>query len=497
LKTNARLGSYDAVLHAVSADASRVYWTAGGGPPTGAGTLYVRLNADRPQSAVSGGECTEPAMACTLPVSETVSGAPARFWDATPDGSRAIYSIGFGSPALYEYDLASGESTPIAPKSLGVAGASEDLSRVYLASEEVCSGEDENSEGDEAQPGEPNLYLYEPGESCAGEDLGFVATLAGADVSDGIEVPSPVAAAPRGHAARATPGGAHLAFVSAAPLTGYDNADASSGEADREVYLYDASSGSLVCASCDPSGARPAGADLGSAANPLWTAAWIPGYQLQLYGRRPLSEDGSRLFFNSLGPLAPRDTNGAQDVYQWEAPGTGDCTTSAPTYSSQNQGCVGLISSGQSPEDSEFTEASADGSDAFFRTAQSLAPQDPGLIDVYDARVGGGEAAPAPGPAPCEGDACQSPPEAPGFPGPASSAFGGPGNPSGRDCGAPARQARKLSGRAKRLRRNSKQIKAPKKARHARRKSTRLAKRARAKSKRAKRCRRAKRGASR
>ena len=43
------------------------------------------------------------------------------------------------------------------------------------------------------------------------------------------------------------------------PLTGYDNHDAVSGVADEEVFLYDAQANKLVCASCNPSGARPRG----------------------------------------------------------------------------------------------------------------------------------------------------------------------------------------------------------------------------------------------
>ena len=42
-------------------------------------------------------------------------------------------------------------------------------------------------------------------------------------------------------------------------LTGYDNRDANSGVPDEEVFLYDADTGRLVCASCNPTGARPVG----------------------------------------------------------------------------------------------------------------------------------------------------------------------------------------------------------------------------------------------
>ena len=62
---------------------------------------------------------------------------------------------------------------------------------------------------------------------------------------------------------RASPNGEWFAFMSDSPLTGYDNRDAVTGQPDEEVYLYDAAAGRLVCASCDPTGARPHGAPPG------------------------------------------------------------------------------------------------------------------------------------------------------------------------------------------------------------------------------------------
>ncbi len=53
--------------------------------------------------------------------------------------------------------------------------------------------------------------------------------------------------------------GGYVAFMSNSPLTGYDNRDAVSGQRDEEVFLYDAASNHLVCASCNPTGARPVG----------------------------------------------------------------------------------------------------------------------------------------------------------------------------------------------------------------------------------------------
>ena len=168
--------------------------------------------------------------------------------------------------------------------------------------------------------------------------------------------------------------------------------------------------GKLICASCNPSGARPVGEDIGTPLNepPYWAAASLPAWQNTLYASRALSDDGSRLFFQATDALVPRDTNGRQDVYQWEAPAPGRCAPTDPRYVPAAGGCVSLISSGQSSRAVEFLDASPDGHDVFFATLASLLGPDYGLVDVYDARVGGGFPEPQP-PAPeCEGEACQT-----------------------------------------------------------------------------------------
>lgn len=125
--------------------------------------------------------------------------------------------------------------------------------------------------------------------------------------------------------------------------------------------------------------------------------------------------------------LGARDTNAMGDVYQWEEAGTGGCDFSA-SYSAQASGCLSLISLGQSLADSEFVEASPSGADAFFTTASSLLPQDYGLVDLYDAREGGGLPTPPLQKPDCEGEACQNPAAAPEFSTPSSSTFSGAGN---------------------------------------------------------------------
>jgi NHL repeat/WD40-like Beta Propeller Repeat len=219
---------------------------------------------------------------------------------------------------------------------------------------------------------------------------------------------------------RVSPNGTYLAFMSDRSLTGYDNEDVSSKPAgerrlDEEVYLYDASSESLICASCNPSGAQPTGVlDRKNAGEGLglvvdrprtwetpgvdsWLAGSLPGWtslssKRSLYQSHYLSNEG-RLFFNSADALVPvaqptrlETVNeaelevGVENVYEYEPVGDGGCDRVG--------GCVGLISSGSSDRESAFLDASADGNDVFFLTAASLVPQDADSnFDVYDAHV--------------------------------------------------------------------------------------------------------------
>lgn len=217
----------------------------------------------------------------------------------------------------------------------------------------------------------------------------------------------PEAAAPSDYpgatgTARVSADGQHLAFLSAAEIPPFDNIDANTGQPDTELYLYGPSPGEgsarLICASCNPSGERPQG------------SATIPGAQAngttRAYKPRVLSASGHRLFFDSADKLVSADTDSRPDVYEWETGGEGDCTRSP--------GCLGLVSGGRGAGGS-FLDASADGTDAYFLTEESLIGTDPGSVDVYDYRAGGGFPE-AEAPFACSGDACQalpSPPEDP------------------------------------------------------------------------------------
>lgn len=415
-----------AIDHAMSSNGERIFWSASDGP------LYLRENATSQQSL--SGSCDEAGRACTIPVSESVTTEGVAFQGANATGSKVLFTVLAGplKGNLYEFDVASEEANLIAEGVREhILGASADLSRIFFVSGSASS----QAQAEGAIEGEPNIYLADAGASR------FIGIFSAHDMSpQSASGRTPNAEKATNRLANVSASGLHLVFRSdsrdlSESVANYDNTDATSGKADAEVYLYDAAVdggvGALRCLSCNPSGAQPHGREIEEGVNGAsgpWGAATIPAPQTQFYNPRYLSEDGSRVFFNSIDPLVLRDTNGKQDVYQWERSGAGRCHTGSSGYVAASEGCLSLLSSGGSPSDSEFLDASRDGSNVFFTTAESLLPQDNGLIDVYDAREGGGFPAIPGQPSACEGEACQAPPAPPNDPTPTSAAFQGPGN---------------------------------------------------------------------
>jgi hypothetical protein len=431
--------------NAVSVDGSHVFWSTASCCGT---KLYVRKNPGEPQSAISGGVCTEPEKACTVDVSALVPGGSGGYVDASTDGTKAL------SGSFYRVNVDTQAVTTITSGSyIGEVGASDDLSQVYFVSEEALAP------GGVA--GERNLYLWDEGATR------FIAALAPADVNQGENgnISWDTAPIPFERSSRVAADGSSVAFMSeskalAEATAGYDNTDAVSGEPDSEVYVYDAEAnggaGKLLCVSCRPSGAAPVGAPRQRPSRvpddpqpKSWAAAWLSTAEMALNYLRPLSDDGDRLFFNAYDAILPGDTNGKQDVYQWEAQGKGTCE--------EPGGCLSLISSGESPQNSEFVDASASGDTVVFSTNSSLLPQDPGLIDLYSATVNGGYPQPL-RIAACEGETCQSAPTPPNDPTPASSAFDGPGNL--KNARKPARKAHKKHAKKKQHKKKKQQSRA-------------------------------------
>jgi DNA-binding beta-propeller fold protein YncE len=322
---------------------------------------------------------------------------------------------------------------------------------VYFAANGVLTSTP-NAQGEKAVPGlcnsegESTCNLYEY--NTATHQPSLVAVLSSHDDPDWAGTTSTHRLG--NLTARSSPNGRYLTFMSRRSLTGYDNRDARSGQPDEEVFQLDSSNGKLSCVSCNPSGARPNGVfdkdafpgllvDHPSSWGGRWLAGSIPGWTLgpefkvSLYQSRYLSNSG-REFFNSSDQLVPQDTNNVNDVYEFEPPGVGDCSSSSKTYSSTSGGCVSLISSGGSQEESAFLDASETGDEVFFLTNSRLLKTDvDSAFDVYDAHVCSSSSPCPPPPAPptpaCEGDSCQNPSPAAGETTPSSLTYKGPENP--------------------------------------------------------------------
>jgi len=373
--------------HAISADGSRAFWSSE------SGQVYLREN----------GETTR-----------EISDHTGKFLTASADGSKLLLNDG----RLFELD--NGEAMVDLTEGKGgfegIAGQSEDLSHIYFVDIKVLD-ETPNDHGDVAQEGKDNLYAWQEG------TVRFVANLLPGDGvvgtgRGGIWSPSPVQ-----RSAEASPNGRWLAFLSEGKPTHYDNTGACEFDNTQqkyvpsrscpEAYLYDSVTGKLRCTSCNPSGEAPLGP------TNLRLTYGAPGFLPQ---PRYLTDSG-RLYFDTQDSLSVFDTNeGVEDVYQYEPEGVGSCK--------REGGCVSLISAGHEGVDSNFVTMDESGKNVFFTTRDELTLKDKDdLIDLYDAREGGGIPAESEvARSECQGEACQPLYSAPNDPTPGSSTFEGAGN---------------------------------------------------------------------
>lgn len=461
------------VAHAISNDGTRVVWSA----PVSNPHLYLTdtvtgktVRLDQAQG-----------------VSEPTTGG-AFFQSASPDGSHVLFTstepLTKGSTAnanerdedLYECEITETTGQPACSLAdlttsvsrsgehasvQGLSGSSEGAGDVYLVATGVLTSS-ENERGEKARTGEDNLYeLHRVGTGPAWTTT-FVVTLSGEDHPDWAG--SSNSANTAFLTARVSPNGRYLAFMSQGSLTGYDNEDLSSlktGERmDEEVFLFDATTHSVSCVSCNPTGERPTGvldkAESGEGFGLLadgrgaWTGHWLagslPGWTARSLSRalvqsRYLSNEG-RLFFDSADPLvsgmaaSSREENvngkpqlvGVENVYEYEPASVGSCGASA--------GCLTALSDGSSEHESTFLEATPSGDDVFFLTSAKLSPQDlEGAPTIYDARVCTKPSpcltAPAESSGPCESvETCHLPsaPQGAGAGAPASAKTSSSGN---------------------------------------------------------------------
>jgi len=433
----------ESTRHAVSEDGSRVFWT-----DPASGHLYLRdlglgesvaldgsPSGDGTPSAVFQGASADGHVAFFTDEQQLTD-------DSSPEGPdlyRCEISLEAPSSGCSQLtDLSaplagSGESADVQGI---VAALSDDGGKLYFVAEGALdlasNGRDES-----ADPGKPNLYLWQEGQG-----LRFVASLSENDSADwgsalGVR-------GDYGLSITVSPGGRYLTFMSERSLTGYDNRDESSGEVVQEAFRYDAVTEQLDCLSCAPTGARPNGDELDSSIRLIdprgvWTnrrvAATLPEATAStitgpsLYRPRATLDNG-RVFFNAVDSLVAADSNRQWDVYQYEPAGTGDCTisSSGSGVALTAGGCVSLMSSGTAEREAAFMDASTSGNDVFFLTPGRLSVEDKDQeLDLYDARVDGTSAAITPS-TECVGGGCQSVGSAPAASTPASTTFEGRGN---------------------------------------------------------------------
>jgi hypothetical protein len=363
-------------------------------------TLYVR--ADNGLA----GERTE----------EVASGETA-FGGLSEEG-RFLFYVDLATGTIHRFDTT--DEADVEVNAIGegeIVNVSADGSHVYFISQQQL-------DGSKGTLGQPNLYVWRGG---APE---YIATVLPSDLvetSPGIRQKGPYLTAwtqmaspstedirgPDADSSRSTPNGSVLVFESRAKLTLYDNAG------HTEIYRYEDGAG-LMCVTCWK--ADPATTDA-HLQNLDVLPPWIILHNL--------SDDGSRVFFETDEALVERDTNGDNDAYEWHEEDGGGTT-------------IDLISSGRPPtyppwkgwrQGEPYPNAlfaiTPEGSDVFFTASEALTPGagENGTQAIYDARIDGGVPAPVSREA-CVEEDCKSGAIETGLPfsGPESEATRGSGN---------------------------------------------------------------------
>ena len=221
----------------------------------------VILQLDKPEAGAAGGS------------------GEAKFQGASADGSKAFFkdtarlTIGASSSDLYMCEMVEAgcrlkDLTAVAHAGEGadvlgaMIGSSTDGSYLYFVANGVLSNQGIPVAG--ATPGscKPELGGLPSAEASCNLYVshdGVTSLVAGLSARDFPDWEAGTFHDRLGQlTARVSPNGRFLAFMSQRSLTGYDNHDAVSGAPDEEVFLFDAASGRVVCASCNPTGARAA-----------------------------------------------------------------------------------------------------------------------------------------------------------------------------------------------------------------------------------------------
>jgi hypothetical protein len=473
------LGSYvspteESTYNAISSSGATIYFTADGpdintcgGSQPAVDQLYARVDGSQtvPISAPSPDGCT--TAAC-----QSAPAADAFFEGASADGSKVFFAStqqlldgaaeddtsgdnafptnsngeqgcaatsGASGCNLYEYDfdnpagdnLVDVSGGSIDPQVQGVARISEDGSHVYfvakgvLAANQGAATDPNTGQPEVAAQGADNLYVFERDSSYPDGRTTFIAQLSPSDSSDWSSGDD--------RRVQATPDGDYLVFPSVEDLTVDDSSTV------PQLFEYDATAGTLTRISHGQDGYNSDGnTDTGAATPtlPVQNFGFFGAMPVAQASGRAISSDGSVVAFYSPDALTPDAVNdaadGAENVYEWEAPGSGSCAAGSA------DGCVFLVSDGHDATcgpsgficGSSLWGIDPSGENIYFSTSDPLTWADQNTqVDMYDARVDGGFPPPTPAPS-CSADACQgpSPPQA-SVSLAATVSFTGPGNP--------------------------------------------------------------------
>jgi uncharacterized repeat protein (TIGR01451 family) len=446
LGSSVRGGPGGSVYNAVSADGTRVFFTAvgrddeecGGSEPT-VDELLAR------EEVAPGEERTVPISEPTLSYCQEAPAPPcadAHFEGASQDGSEVFFSstqrllpaASEGTANLYEYDFQApaGENLALvsaagAPAEVqGVVRISGDGSHVYFVAKGVLSSAADNV-GAVARVGEDNLYVYERDAQFPAGHTSFIATLSAEDAADWARADY--------RPAEVSQEGRFLVFTSRADLL-----DEGVVPGVAQVFQYDALTGALVRASTGESGYDDDGL------TPAYSAT-LTARQADVFDS-PTSAVGisaptdGAVFFESPTALTPQALNDEID-------GLGEPVPNVYEY---RAGSVSLLSDGRDASTVNGSPgvgllgADPSGADVFFTTVDPLVAQDTDTQqDIYDARVGGGFPAPQPASS-CVGEACRGPLSvAPALPVGGSTTYAGKANPASSPAPGPGWAIRSLA----------------------------------------------------
>lgn len=396
------------------------------------GVLFVRLNGERtveiskpvPTDCESGSPCSTAPRQTAEFIGANEVGTRVFFSTVQPlvtsdsDSSNDIYMARVGCPTAEEgcapakrevkslVRVSRSTSVTESPEVQRVLAMSPDGLRVYFTARGALTGV--NNAGAGPRHGADNLYVANIDDGT----LDFIAELCSGPNQSGeipdSECPDTLTnGSGLGHndtaedvasQVQTTDNGSFLLFATYARLVPGDD------DASVDVYRYDVKTGTLDRVSIGERGYDANGndSDFNSEIPFRSEFSMLDSHEL---GDRAITEDGSRVVFETAAPLSPQATNGLVNAYEW--------------HEDQADGSVSvsLVSTGHDEEPvGEFAGRRGEvvitpsGRDLFFVTVQGLSSKDTdGVKDVYDARIGPGFPAEAASLKACEGDGCQGP----------------------------------------------------------------------------------------